>query len=150
MDHNAPATPDDTEGAVGAPRRDLLKVSALAAAALAGTGVALRTASPAAAEPRRPGRIRVVDAPLSPLDREYGFDYTPGSDNTPAMQAVIDKAMTADGGQVVLPAGDIWVSGLSVDYRGYPTQNENGLPYGYAGPKITGAGMRLRSLASAT
>ncbi|SDD64663.1 hypothetical protein [Auraticoccus monumenti] len=143
MDQNAPTIPTDDGRAVGSPRRDLLRASALAAAAVVGTGVALGAARPAAAEPpRRPGRIRVVDAPLSPLDREFGFDYTPGADNTDALQAVIDKAMSADGGQVVLPAGDIWVRGLSVDYRGFPTQNENGLPYGYAGPKITGAGMR--------
>ncbi|PPH50674.1 hypothetical protein [Rathayibacter sp. AY1E1] len=117
------------------------------AAALAGAAGAVGAATPAAAAPPAdaPGqkkRLTVTEGPISPLDKEFRWDDRAGADNTRAVQAAIDKAMTAPGGEVSLPAGEIRVTGLAVDYRGYPVQPENGPPYGYAGPKIVGAGMR--------
>lgn len=133
----------ENRGGVDNSRRLFLAGGAVALGGLAGS---VATAAPAAAAPpagqgqKKP--ITVNEGPISPLDKEFRWDDRPGADNTRAVQAAIDKAMTAPGGEVSLPAGEIRVSGLAVDYRGYPAQPENGLPYGYAGPKIVGAGMR--------
>ena len=139
-----------------ATRRSLLTGGVVAMAGLAvGAGAtgpasaAPPTPAPPGGGPGRPGgpggpggSLTVREAPISPLDPGLGWDDRAGADNTRAVQAAIDKAMTAPGGEVALPAGEIRVTGMSVDYRGRPVQPENGAPYGYPGPKITGAGMR--------
>ncbi|RFA07798.1 hypothetical protein B7R54_00170 [Subtercola boreus] len=139
----------------GTGRRNFLAGAAIAAAGVVAAAAPARadaatpdnTGTAAAAEAARKGGphqtpITVTEGPISPLDPEFNFNQTPGADNTAAIQAAITKAMTAPGGEVALPAGELYVSGLAVDYRGTPTQPSNGLPYGYAGPKIVGAGMR--------
>ncbi|MFG6475436.1 hypothetical protein ACFXP7_03515 [Microbacterium sp. P06] len=124
-------------------RRTLLAGAAVTVGALATTMVP--SAAQAAERQEgmvRPGRAQVTEKPISPLDAEFRWDSRAGADNTAAVQAAIDKAMRTPGGEVSLPAGEIRVRGLKVDYRGFPVQPVNGLPYGYAGPKIVGAGMR--------
>ncbi|MDF2444476.1 MAG: hypothetical protein JWR01_2679 [Subtercola sp.] len=123
--------------AVAAPAR---ADDAGAAGAAGAAGTDSSSGDAAKGHPQAPLTVR--EGPISPLDREFNFDPAAGADNTSAIQAAINKAMTAPGGEVALPAGELYVSGLAVDYRGTPTQPVNGLPYGYAGPKIVGAGMR--------
>ena len=141
-----PAEPDNQTAARRRPDNSRRLFLAGGAVALAGAG-AVGAATPAVAAPPPTAQgpkksLTVREAPISPLDKEFHWDDRPGADNTSAVQAAIDKAMTAPGGEVSLPAGEIRVSGLAVDYRGYPVQPENGAPYGYASPKIVGAGMR--------
>jgi hypothetical protein len=136
----------DDRGTVDSTRRIFLAGGAVALGGLIGAaGASPAMALPAGAvfaDSGRKKRLTVTEGPISPLDAEFNWDDSPGADNTHAVQAAIDKAMTAPGGEVSLPAGEIRVTGLAVDYRSFPVQPENGLPYGYAGPKITGAGMR--------
>jgi hypothetical protein len=150
-----PVTPTaggaDGERAPGQLRRNfLLAAAAATAAGVVGGGTApARASEPLArdAPPKpRPTAITVTEGPISPLDHGFGFVDRAGADNTGAVQAAITKAMTAPGGEVSLPAGEIHVRSLSVDYRNSPVQPVNGLPYGYAGPKIVGAGMRQTKL----
>jgi hypothetical protein len=117
-------------------------IRSAAAVEVAAPDSATRNASGTVASDPKKKQVTVNEGPISPLDPEFHYDYRPGADNTASVQAAISKAMTAPGGAVSLPAGEIYVSALSVDYRNSPTQPVNGLPYGYAGPKITGAGMR--------
>jgi hypothetical protein len=120
-----PAEPDkQTRGRRGPDNTRRLFLAG-GAVALTGAAGAVATASPAAAAPPAdaPGqkkRLSVTEGPISPLDREFGWDDRPGADNTRAVQGAIDKAMTAPGGEVSLPAGEIRVTGLAVDYTGYP------------------------------
>jgi hypothetical protein len=137
----------------GSARRNFLTASAVAAAgavasvASIGSPANAATDTSLAGKPKppkgpKPAAVTVNEGPISPLDPEFGFVDVAGADNTSAVQAAINKAMTAPGGEVSLPAGQIHVRGLSVDYRNSPVQPVNGQPYGYAGPKIIGAGMR--------
>jgi hypothetical protein len=137
----------------GSARRNFLTASAVAAAgavasvASIGSPANAATDTSLAGKPKppkgpKPTAVTVNEGPISPLDPEFGFIDVAGADNTSAVQAAINKAMTAPGGEVSLPAGQIHVRGLSVDYRNSPVQPVNGQPYGYAGPKIIGAGMR--------
>lgn len=89
---------------------------------------------------------------FSPWD--YGFSGNAGVNETAAVQATIDAAMV-NGGTVLLPAGEILVTGLSIDYSGsnWTAQPTSGAPYGYPGPVIQGQGMRatiLKQIAGST
>ncbi|KQM60943.1 hypothetical protein [Agreia sp. Leaf210] len=157
--NDEPISSENRSDEKGTGRRLFLTGAAIAAAGVvtavgpariaAAAGMTASSASGAASGvvaappgPKPPKQLTVNEKPISPLDPEFHYDRTPGADNTAAVQAAISKAMTAPGGEVSLPAGEIYVTALAVDYRNSPTQPVNGLPYGYAGPKITGAGMR--------
>lgn len=71
---------------------------------------------------------------------DFGFNHTAGADNTVAVNAFLRATMDKDAPEGVLPAADIYVKYLEIDYSTFALQPEQGRPYGYAGPNIRGAG----------
>jgi hypothetical protein len=71
---------------------------------------------------------------------QFGFDPTPGADNTKCIDDLFATAMRTDGAAVQLPAAEISVKYLRLDYSTQELQAASGRPYGYAGPVIMGMG----------
>jgi hypothetical protein len=76
--------------------------------------------------------------------RSFGAKGDGVTDDTAAVQACLNAAMVAGGATVYFPPGTYSVTSVGVDYSGsaWSAQPESGAPYGYAAPRITGAGVR--------
>jgi hypothetical protein len=88
----------------------------------------------------------VLDIPKAMrLDpRSFGAKGDGVTDDTAALQACIDQAMTMSGSSIEIHAGTFLVTNLGIDYSlaKWPTQAISGAPYGYAAPSIIGQGIK--------
>jgi hypothetical protein len=91
--------------------------------------------------------VIAVPAQVKPMrldPREFGAKGDGVTDDTAALQACIDQAMTVSGSSIEMHAGTFLVSSLGIDYSlaKWPAQAESGEPFGYAAPFIQGQGQR--------
>jgi hypothetical protein len=85
-----------------------------------------------------------IPKPMRLDPRSFGAKGDGVTDDTAALQACIDQAMTVSGSSVELHAGTFLVSSIGIDYSlaKWPVQSASGAPYGYAAPSIIGQGIK--------
>jgi hypothetical protein len=75
--------------------------------------------------------------------RNFGAVGDGVTDDTLAITNCMRAAMVASGAAVYFPPGTYLVDGIGIDYSGseWEVQPDSGPPYGYAAPRVFGAGM---------